>query len=323
MNKAKIVGTGHYLPEKVLDNETLATMIDTTDEWIQSRVGIQSRHLASETETTSYMALKAAEAALSDANVSAEDIDLIVVGTSTPDHFMPSVATEVQASLGIAGCPAFDVSAACAGFIYALSVGNQYFHSDRIENALIIGVDRMSRLLDWNDRSTCVLFGDGAGAVVLKKSHDDSGILSTVIHADGAKKELLFAPSNLAKDAYSKKTSMDFLVMQGPRLMKSAVNKLVNCIEEILTQHGLSSADIDWVIPHQANKRIIDAAVNRVGIPSEKVIITLTTHGNTSAASVPLALDIARKDGRIKTGDLVLVEAIGAGIVWGGALIRY
>lgn len=323
MSNAKIIGTGAYLPENSVHNNTLTKRVDTTDEWIQSRVGIVSRHLAAEHETTSYMATKAAEAALLDANLSAEDIDLIIVGTSTPDHFMPSTATEVQANLNIKGCPAFDVSAACAGFIYALSVGNQYFHNDTINHALIIGADRMSRLLDWDDRATCVLFGDGAGAVVLQKSQDQTGIRSTHIHADGSKKDLLFAPSTLTSHPESPEFSRDFLKMQGPRVMKAAVNKLVVCIEDILNQHQLSADDIDWVIPHQANKRIIDAAAQKVGIRADKVIVTLTTHGNTSAASVPLALDVAHRDGRIKPGDLVLLEAFGAGFVWGGILIQY
>jgi len=324
MHKAKIIGTGSYLPKKVVSNEDLAKRIETSDEWIKSRVGISSRHMAGSDETTAFMATQAAKAALIDANLSAEKIDLIVVGTSTPDHFMPSTATEVQANLSITNCcPAFDISAACAGFIYAMSVANQFFHSDRTQNVLVIGVDRMSRLLNWNDRATCVLFGDGAGAVVLQTSQDDSGILSSNIHADGAKKELLYAPSMLSHAPYDKTRQPHFLAMHGPRVMKSAVTKLVSCIEMLLSEHELTSADIDWVIPHQANQRIIDAAAQKVGISPEKVIMTLETHGNTSAASVPLALDVARRDGRVKKGDLVLLEAFGAGFVWGGILLRY
>jgi 3-oxoacyl-[acyl-carrier-protein] synthase III len=311
--RAKIVGTGSYLPQRVVTNEQLSERVDTSDEWIKQRVGIASRHIGASHETTSYMAAEA------------DQIDLIIVATSTPDDLMPSTASRLMLALGIVGCPAFDVSAACSGFIYALTIADQFFKTGAVRHALIVGSDSMSRVVDWSDRRTCVLFGDGAGAVVLGPSDTEQGILSAHIHADGQFRDLLYVP-NVLKSYDTPDTPVcesAYLAMEGSKVFKHAVSLLDEIVHEALAVHQLSVSDIDWLIPHQANERIIVAAANKLGIPMDRVVVTLGSQGNTSAATVPLALDVAVRDGRVKSGDLLLLEAFGAGFVWGAVLVRY
>jgi 3-oxoacyl-[acyl-carrier-protein] synthase III len=323
--KAKIVGTGSYLPERVLTNDELSKKVDTSDEWIQQRVGISSRHIGGAHETTSYMAAEACKKALEAAKLEPSQIDLIIVATSTPDDLMPSTASKLMVSLGISGCPAFDISAACSGFVYALTIADQFFKTGAVRHALVVGADAMSRVVDWTDRRTCVLFGDGAGAVVLSQSDTEQGILSTHIHADGQFRDLLYVPNALQSyDGFAKDASENtFLSMEGSKVFKHAVSMLDEIVHEALKPHALSVEDIDWLIPHQANERIIVAAAHKLGMPMERVVVTLGTQGNTSAATVPLALDVAVKDGRIQPGHLLLLEAFGAGFVWGAVLVRY
>ncbi len=314
---SKVKGVGSYLPEKVLTNQELETMIDTTDEWIKKRVGIEQRHIVGEGQSASDMALLAAQKALNNAGCSATELDMIIVGNATSDYYFPSVACFVQAQLGVSGIPAFDVSAACAGFIYALSVGDQYIKSGSAKRVLVIGVEALSRVVDWSDRSTCVLFGDGAGAFVIESS-DEPGIVSTHIHADGQYSDLLFAHSGLSPNEDNHCLQMD-----GNATFKVAVTKLGEIVDETLRDNQLQKSDIDWLIPHQANMRIIQATAKRLNMPMERVILTVAKHGNTSAASVPLAMDAAIAQGKVKRGDLCLLEAFGAGFAWGSALIRY
>jgi len=322
MMSASIAGTGYYLPKQVLTNDDLAKFVDTSDEWIRQRVGIVSRHIANEHEANSFMATQAALQALKSANLKAEEIDLIIVATSTPDSMMPSTACEVQKGLGIAGCPAFDVNAACSGFVYALTVANQFFLAGTIKHALIIGSERMSRVINWQDRGTCVLFGDGAGAVVLSASKEP-GIIGSYIQADGQHKELLHISSHLPDKAFASEVIESKLAMQGNKVFRFAVTKLAEAVENILLKHEISQEEVDWLIPHQANERIIAATAKHIGMSMDKVILTLATHGNTSAASIPLALACAIEQGKIKRGQLLLLEAFGAGFVWGASLIRY
>lgn len=319
---AKISGTGSYLPETIMTNDDLATRVDTSDEWIRQRVGIISRHIASNKESNAFMATEAAKKALEAAELSAEQIDLIIVATSTSDLIMPSMATQVQGALGIENCIAFDISAACTGFVYALGVANQFFNNGAVKHALVIGAERMSRVVNWNDRSTCVLFGDGAGAVVLSQSNEP-GIIATRMHSDGVNKELLYVPNKLGTDAFSLVAPEAHLLMEGNKVFKHAVNMLEEIVDQILEDSGLSKNDVDWLVPHQANERIIAATAKKLDMPMSKVVLTLPHHGNTSAASVPLALDAAVRDGRIKRGELLLLEAFGAGFVWGAALVKY
>lgn len=321
--RAKISGTGSYLPKTIMTNHDLAQKLETSDEWIRQRVGIISRHIASGEETNTFMATEAAKKALTAAKVSAEQIDLIIVATSTSELIMPSMATQVQGALGIQHhCMAFDISAACTGFVYALGIANQFFNSGAVKHAIVIGAERMSRVLNWEDRATCVLFGDGAGAVVLSAS-DEPGIIATRMHSDGVNKELLFIPNNLATQPFSALVPEAHLMMEGNKVFKHAVNMLEEVVDQILVDSGFSKTDVDWLVPHQANERIITATAKKLDMPMTKVVLTLSHHGNTSAASVPLALDAAVKDGRIKRGDLLLLEAFGAGFVWGAALVRY
>lgn len=323
--RAKIVGTGSYLPERIVTNDELSQRVETSDEWIKQRVGISSRHIGASHETTSYMAAAASKCALAAAKLTADQIDLIIVATSTPDDLMPSTASRLMVSLGISGCPAFDVSAACSGFIYALTIADQFFKTGAVKNALIVGSDAMSRVVDWSDRRTCVLFGDGAGAVILSRSETEQGILSTHIHADGQFRDLLYVPNVL--QSYDSPTApvceSAYLSMEGSKVFKHAVSLLDEIVHETLALHGLSVHDIDWLIPHQANERIIVAAAHKLGVPMERVVVTLGSQGNTSAATIPLALDVAVRDGRIKPGNLLLLEAFGAGFVWGSVLVRY
>lgn len=316
MKYSRIAGTGAYLPKNSVSNADLIKLgIDTTDEWIVSRTGIRARHLADASDSTSTMAAAAAKKALEAADCSAKDIQLIIVATSTPDKFFPSTACLVQSALGTDGCPAFDVVAACAGFNYALSVADQFIRNGQITSALVIGSETMSSIINWEDRSTCILFGDGAGAIVLQAS-DTPGIISTHLHAAGSYKDLLFLGTGLREEKAH-------LVMQGNQVFKIAVSKLSEILDETLQTNGIQASAIDWLIPHQANLRIITAMAKKLNMAMDNVVITLDQHGNTSAASVPLALDTAIRDGRIQRGQLLLMESFGAGLAWGSALVRY
>lgn len=316
---SKITGTGSYLPKKILTNTDLEKMVDTTDDWIVQRVGIRRRHLVGDSgDTTVSMAFAAANAALQAAHLQPNDIDLIVVGTASPDRLFPSVACEIQKRLDITNdCPAFDVNAGCSGFVYVMNIADQYIRAGVCKNVLVIGADTLTTIVDWTDRSTCILFGDGAGAVVLSAS-ETPGILASHIHADGKYADLLFAENAL----FSKK-AVNTINMQGNDVFKVAVTKLGEIVDQTLTKAGIDKADIDWLIPHQANMRIIQAMAKRLNMPMEKVVITIEEHGNTSAASIPLALDFAVRNNKIKRGDKLLLEAFGAGFAWGSALVVY
>ncbi|EGZ47157.1 beta-ketoacyl-ACP synthase III [Neisseria wadsworthii] len=319
MQYAKILGSGSYLPAKRVSNDDLAKFIDTSDEWITSRTGIKNRHIAADNEKTSDLAVFAAKAALADAGLSASDIDLIIVATATPDMQFPSTATIVQQKLGIGGCPAFDVQAVCAGFMYALTTANAYIKSGMAQKVLVIGAEIFSRILDWNDRSTCVLFGDGAGAVVLGVS-DEAGIIHSRLQADGNYLDLLKTPGWIANGQIC---GTPFLTMDGPGVYKFAVKNLSQVAEDVLEEAGMTADQVDWVVPHQANKRIIESTAKHLGLSMDKVILTVQDHGNTSAASVPLALDAGIKSGKIKRGQVLLLEGIGGGFAWGAVLVRY
>lgn len=320
---SRIAGTGSYLPEKVLTNDDLAKFVDTSDEWIATRTGIRQRHIAAEGETTGDLAFHAATRALEAAGVEASELDLIVLGTTTPDIIFPSTACLVQHRLGANGCPAFDVNAACSGFIYALSVADKFIRSGAAKTALVIGAETLTRMLDWNDRGTCVLFGDGAGAVVLKVD-SETGVLSTHLHADGGKKELLYNPVGVSSGFKPDEENAGVKVlMTGNEVFKHAVKALDSVVEETLEANGLDRSEIDWLIPHQANLRIIEATAKRLAMPMERVVVTVDRHGNTSSGSVPLALDEAVRSGRVERGQLVLLEAFGGGFTWGSALLRY
>lgn len=314
---SRIAGTGGYLPEKVLSNSALEKMVDTSDQWILERTGISRRHIMADHETTSTMAETAARQALEAANINPEDVEFIIVGTATPDRTFPSTACILQNRLGAYGCPALDIGAACAGFIYGLSIADQYIRNGIVKNALVIGAESLSRIVDWSDRSTCVLFGDGAGAVVLEAA-DAPGIMSTHIHANGYYNDLLYAANHigeLKEPAYIK--------MQGNEVFKIAVKTLGDIVDETLAYNNIDQSQIDWLIPHQANLRIITATAKKLNLPMERVILTVQDQGNTSAASIPLALNQAVRDNRIQRGETLLLEAFGAGLTWGAALIRY
>jgi 3-oxoacyl-[acyl-carrier-protein] synthase-3 len=320
---SRIVGTGSYLPERVLTNADLEKMVDTNDEWIVSRSGIRERHLAAEGETTGDLAFHAATRALEAAGMRGEDIELVVLGSTTPDLIFPSTACLLQHRIGANGCPAFDVNAACSGFIYALSVADQFIRSGMVKNALVVGAETLSRMIDWSDRGTCVLFGDGAGAVVLK-ADAEAGIISTHLHADGGKKELLYNPRGVSVGFDTSLPNAGVKVlMAGSDVFKYAVKALDSVVEETLLANGLDKHAIDWLIPHQANLRIIEATAKRLDLPMERVIVTVDRTGNTSAGSVPLALDEAVRSGKVQRGQLLLLEAFGGGFTWGSALIRY
>jgi 3-oxoacyl-[acyl-carrier-protein] synthase-3 len=320
---ARIAGTGSCLPEKVVTNADLEKLVDTSDEWIASRTGIRQRHIAAEGQTTCDLAEGAARAAMDSAGVSAKDIELIVLGTTTPDIIFPSTACLLQHRLGANGCGAFDVNAACSGFIYAMAVANNFIRAGSVKTALVVGAETLSRMVDWTDRSTCVLFGDGAGAVVLQAS-DKPGILSTHIHADGGHKELLWNPVGVSVGFKPQEKNAGVRVlMQGSDVFKVAVKTLDRVVEETLDANGLDRHDIDWLIPHQANLRIIQATAKRLDMPMERVVVTVDKHGNTSAGSVPLALDFAVRSGKIQRDQLLLLEAFGGGFTWGSALLRY
>jgi len=305
---SKIISTGGYLPKKILTNKDLEKKVDTTHEWILERTGIEQRHIADDKESTSSMATKAAEDALKNSNLKSVDIDLIIVATTTPDQIFPSTACIVQNNLNI-NAPAFDIQAACTGFIYALSIADNYIRTGFSKNILVIGAEKYSNLLDWSDRSTCVLFGDGAGAVILS-ANKDKGIISSLIHADGQYNDLLSVEKNHIK-------------MKGNEVFKVAVNTLSNLVDETLTKNNLDKTDIDWLVPHQANLRIIKATAKKLSMPLERVVVTVNKHANTSAASIPLALNEAVRDGRIKEDQVILLEAFGSGFTWGSVLLRY
>ncbi len=320
---SRIAGTGSYLPEKIQTNADLEKMVDTDDQWIRERTGIEERHIAAEGETTSDLSYQAAVRAMEAAGVDASELDLIVLGTTTPDIIFPSTACLVQHRLGANGCPAFDVNAACSGFIYALSIADQFIRSGSAKTVLVIGAETLTRMLDWTDRDTCVLFGDGAGAVVLK-ADSEAGILSTHLHADGGKKELLYNPVGVSVGFKPGEHNAGVRVMMsGNEVFKHAVKALDAVVEETLEANGLDRSEIDWLIPHQANLRIIELTARRLDMPMERVIVTVDKHGNTSSGSVPLALDEAVRSGRVQRGQLLLLEAFGGGFTWGSALLRY
>ncbi len=319
MGYSKIVGTGSYLPERVVTNQELQSRIETSDEWIVSRTGIEARHVAADGELTSDLALQAARSAMLAAGVTADDIDLIVVATTTPDMVFPSTACLLQAKLGIKRGAAFDVQAVCTGFIYALATADRFVASGAHKCALVVGAEVFSRLLDWNDRRTCVLFGDGAGAVVIKPS-DAPGIYSSHLHSDGSYSHILRVAGGIAEGQIR---GNPYLEMDGQAVFKLAVRVLDECSREALQHNGFTGADLDWFVPHQANLRIINATADKMGVPRERVVTTVAHHGNTSAASVPLALDKAVRDGRIQPGHLVLLEGVGGGMTWGAVLLRF
>ncbi len=320
---ARIAGTGSYLPEKVLTNDDLAKMVDTSDEWIVSRSGIRERHIAADGETTGDLAYHASVRALEAAGVSADELDLIVLGTTTPDLIFPSTACLLQHRLGANGCPAFDVNAACSGFVYALTVADKFIKSGAAKTVLVVGSETLSRMVDWTERSSCVLFGDGAGAVVLK-ADSETGILSTHLHADGGKKELLWNPVGVSVGFKPELPNAGVRInMAGSDVFKYAVKALDSVVEETLEANGIDRHELDWLIPHQANLRIIEATAKRLDMPMDRVIVTVDKHGNTSSGSVPLALDEAVRSGKIQRGQLVLLEAFGGGFTWGSALLRY
>ena len=323
MRRSIVRGCGSYLPERVLTNRELEDRVATTDEWIVQRTGIRERRIAAPHETTSFLGLKAAEAALADAGLEAADIDLIVVGTSTPDYTFPSTASQIQMGLGIQGGAAFDLQAVCTGFIYALSTADKFLLSGSHKRALVIGAETFSRIIDWTDRGTCVLFGDGAGAVVLEAAEGeggsaDRGVLTTHLRSDGRYRDKLYVDGGPGSTG-----TTGHLRMEGREVFKFAVGKVIDVVNEAFATAGITAADLDWFVPHQANRRIIEASADKLGIPRDKVVMTVERHGNTSAASIPLALDAARRDGRIKTGDLVMLEAIGGGFTWGSAIVRW
>ncbi len=316
---ARIAGTGSYLPERVLTNAELEKRVDTTDEWIVSRTGIRQRHIAAEHELTSDLAVAAAKQALAAACLTPADLDLILVATTTPDFIFPSTACVVQRKLGVInGSPAFDLQAVCSGFVYALATAAQFIQSGASKNVLVIGAETLSRITDWDDRSNCILWGDGAGAVVLQAS-PEAGIISTHLHADGRHESLLKVPAGPSAGF----ANMPGISMEGNPVFKIAVNTLDSIVDETLEANHLQKSDIDWLVPHQANIRIIQATAKKLGMGMERVVVTVDTHGNTSAASIPLALDTAIRDGRIQRGEILLMEAFGGGFTWGSVLIKY
>ncbi len=318
MTRSVLLGTGSYLPDRIVTNAELAQIVDTSDAWIQERTGIKQRHRAAEHEFTSDLAIAAAHSAVRDAGLSGEDIDLIIVATATPDHTFPAVAAKVQVALGCAGVPAFDVQAVCSGFIYALTIADNMIKAGSAHKALIIGAETFSRILDYSDRTTCVLFGDGAGAVVLGSSDDDrKGILATALHADGRHHDLLYVDGGP-----STTQSTGYLRMVGQEVFRHAVSELANVLREVMAKADLDASDVDFVIPHQANQRILQSTARKLHLDFNRFVVTIDRHGNTSAASVPLALDTARKDGRITQNQTLLLEAMGGGLTWGAVALR-
>ena len=318
MKHSRIVGTGSYLPEKILSNADLEKMIDTTDEWIFTRTGIRERHIVAENEFTSDLAVKAALQAIEVAQISPNDIDLIIIATTTPDRTFPSTACLVQEKLGIRNnCPAFDIQAVCSGFVFALATADNFIKSGAAKRALVIGADTMSRITDWTDRGNCILWGDGSGAVVLEAS-DDVGVISTHLHANGSYADLL-----MVEKGVSNKSGLNTITMEGNAVFKVAVNTLDAIVDETLEANGMAKSDINWLVPHQANIRILQSTAKKLGMSMDQVVVTVDKHGNTSAASIPLALDVAVRDGRIKRGETILMEAFGGGFTWGSVLMKY
>lgn len=319
---SRIAGTGRFLPEKVLTNHDLEKMVETSDAWIQERSGIKERHIASDGETTLDLCEKAAINAMEMAGVTADQLDMIIVGTTTPDLVFPNMGVLLQDRLGAHGCMSMGIEAACTGFIYALGIADKFIQTGSVKRALVVGAETLSRIIDWSDRTTCVLFGDGAGAVVLEAS-EEAGIISTHLHADGKYKDLLYFPSGVSRGFNDLKSGKDFVQMKGNEVFKVAVTTLGRIVEETLAANNIAPDDIDWLIPHQANLRIIEGTARKLKMPMERVIVTVAEHGNTSAASVPMALDVAVRDGRIKRGQTLLLEAFGGGFTWGSALIKF
>jgi 3-oxoacyl-[acyl-carrier-protein] synthase-3 len=316
--RSVIAGAGGYLPERVLTNAELAQQVDTSDEWIVERSGIRQRHIAAPGEMTSDLAFHAARRAMDQAGLGPDDIDLIVLGTATPDQTFPASATKIQAMLGINDCIAFDVAAVCSGFLYALSVADAMIRAGNVKRALVIGSETFSRILDWEDRTTCVLFGDGAGAVLLEGQDGETGILSTSLHADGRHNELLYVDGGPSTTG-----TVGHVRMKGSEVFRHAVVNLATVLGEVLDTAGLTPQDVDWVVPHQANARILDATARKLGLSKDQIVVTVDQHANTSAASVPLALDTAVRDGRIQRGQVLVLEAMGGGFTWGAAAVRY
>ena len=316
---SRITGTGSYLPEKILTNQDLEKLVETSDEWIRSRTGITQRHIASENQSASDLALNASQKAMEAAGVTSKDIDLIIVATTTPDMVFPSTACILQDKLGVENCPAFDVQAVCSGFVYALSIADNFIKAGQLKRILVIGAEKMSAILNWEDRTTCVLFGDGAGALILEAQTGEgtSGIISSHLYADGRLKDLLYTDGGPGTTGQS-----GHIVMHGREVFKHAVNLMAQVVEEALETNGLTAADVEWLVPHQANIRIIEATAKKLKLPMDKVIVTVERHGNTSAASIPLAFDEAVRDGRIKPGQTVLFEAMGGGLTWAASLVR-
>lgn len=322
MTYSKITGTGSYLPDKVLTNKDMEELVDTTDEWIRERTGIRQRHIAAEGETTCDLASHAALQAIEMAGRANSDIDLIILATTTADKIFPGTACLLQKRLDVHGCPAFDVQAVCTGFVYALGIADKFIRAGEAKCALVVGSETLSRILDWNDRSTCVLFGDGAGAVVLEASAEP-GILSTHLHADGSYEHLLHVPHGISSGYEQLKAGEAYVYMEGNAVFKMAVNKLGEIVDEALEANRLDKGDLDWLVPHQANSRIIEATARKLKMSMERVVLTVSEHGNTSAASIPLALDTAVRDGRIKKGETLMLEAFGSGFTWGSALLQF
>ncbi len=320
---SRIAGTGSYLPPRVVTNAEFAQRLETSDEWIRERTGIAERRIAEESQGSSDLAFEASKAALEAAGASAADLDMIIVATSTPDYVFPSTACLLQAKLGVANCAAFDVQAVCSGFVYALATADKFIKSGQHKCVLVVGAEVFSRILDWNDRGTCVLFGDGAGAIVMrgeegKGTNADRGVLANALHSDGRQHDILYVDGGP-----SSTRTTGFLRMEGKEVFRHAVVNMAAVVGEVLQKAGLEPKDIDWLVPHQANKRIIDGTGRKLGLPPERVVVTVDQHANTSAASIPLALDTAVKDGRIQKGDLVLMEGIGGGLAWGASLVRW
>lgn len=319
MMYSKVIGTGGYLPEKIITNHDLENMVDTSDSWIRSRTGIEQRHIAADNELASDLALKASHEAMKAADVGADEINLIIVATTTPDMIFPSTACILQNKLGTKNCPAFDVQAVCSGFIYALATADMFIRAGRCRTALVVGTEIYSRILDWNDRGTCVLFGDGAGAALITQSNQP-GIISSHLHSDGSYANTLALSGNICG---GKIHGNPYITMEGNTVFKFAVKVMEEIVHEAVAENNLQISDISWLIPHQANIRIIQSTAKKLGIPMDKVVTTINKHGNTSAASIPLALDIASRDGRIKSGQYVLLEGVGSGFTWGAVLIRW
>jgi len=321
MTYSRIVGTGRYLPERIMTNFDLEKIVDTSDEWIRTRTGVERRHVVAEDQTTSDMCVEAAKKAIEDAGVDVADIDLVITGTTSPDLIFPNVSTLIQHRLGIPACTAFSLEAACTGFIYALTMADKFIRLGDAKCALVMGAECITKLMDWSDRNTCVLFGDGAGAVIVKPS-EEPGILSTHLGADGQYKDLLYYPVGASKQLAKAGTDEAAIQMSGSEVFKVAVKTLGGLATEALEKAGIEQSELDWLIPHQANIRIIQATAKRLGLPMEKVILTVQDHGNTSAASVPMALDVGIRDGRVQKGQLILMEAFGGGFTWGSVLMR-